>query len=415
VLWALDILFTNQKIKKVLVSAPLTTLRIVWGKEIFDNLPHLKYAIAHGSKAARLKAIRSDAQIIIINHDGIKVCLDEIVRERMDILIIDEQTAFKNAMADRTKNMIYLAKHFKAVWGLTGNPSPNSPSEIFGQAKVVNPDNPFLPKYFTKFKQQVETEIGPYIWIPKPEAKDVVHRILQPSIRYERDQCFDIPPMVHRLVEIPMSPQQQEAYDKMKKELYLEYERGEITAVNAAVKAIKLLQISAGAVKDDTGNVYYLDDTPKVEYILNTFENDLGKSKLLVVSAFRASVEKLCERFQKEKIKTDIIYGQVSLNKRTEVINRFQQGDLQILVIQPQAVAHGTCFDATNFVIWHSLIPSGEIYSQMIDRIISASQKKKQFNEYLIGSKADKHIYDILVNKTNFSNGVLAMFSQKSL
>ena len=415
VLWALDLLFKSEKIKKVLVVAPLTTLRLVWAKEIFENLPHLRYAIAHGTRNDRIRAIRSDAQVVIINHDGIKVCPDEIVNEGMDILIIDEMTAFKNATADRSKVMQKIAKSFKAVWGLSGNPTPNSPSEAFGQAKIVNPSNPFLPPYFTKFKQMVEMEIAPFMWIPRPEAKEVVHKVLQPSIRFERDQCFDIPPMVHRTVEIEMSKEQQKAYEEMKKQLYIQYDNGEITAVNAGVKATKLLQISAGAVKDDNGNVLYLDDSPKVKYILDVFENDLGRGKLIVVSAFRASVEKLREQFRKEKIRCDLIYGQISLNERTAIINDFQHGKLQILVVQPQAVSHGLCFDATNFVIWHSLVASGEVYGQMIDRIISASQKKKQYNEYLIGSKADKHIYDILTNKKDFSSAVLEMFSRKTL
>jgi SNF2 family DNA or RNA helicase len=350
-----------------------------------------------------------------MNHDGIKTCPDEIAREKMDIWVIDEMTCFKNGTSDRSKVAQQLSKHFRAVWGMSGNPTPNSPSEAFGQAKVINPNNPFLPRYFTKFKQMVEMEVGPYVWIPRPEAKAVVHKVLQPSIRYTRAECFDIPPMVHNLVEIEMSDEQKKAYEAMKKELYYEYEQGEISASNAGVKAMKLLQISAGAVKDNEGKILYLDDTPKIKYILDTWENDLGRGKLVVVSAFRASVERLTAVFRKEKIKCELIYGQMSLNQRTSIVNDFQTGSLQILVVQPQAVSHGLCFDATNMVIWHSLVASGETYDQMMVRIVSASQTKKQINEYLIGSKADKNIYNILSGKADFAAGVLEMFANKNL
>jgi superfamily II DNA/RNA helicase len=216
-------------------------------------------------------------------------------------------------------------------------------------------------------------------------------------------------------IEITMSTEQQKAYEAMKKELYYQYEQGEITAINAGVKMIKLLQISAGAVKDDDGKILYLDDSPKVNYILDIWKNDLNQGKLVVVSAFRASVERLTEIFKREKIRSEFIYGQMTLNQRTNIINDFQSGDLQILVVQPQAVSHGITLDATNFMIWHSLVASGEIYSQMKDRIISASQKKKQIVEFLLGSKADKNVYNILSGKADFSAGVLEMFANKNL
>ncbi|MFT7967438.1 hypothetical protein ACMYM5_23140, partial [Salmonella enterica subsp. enterica serovar Enteritidis] len=71
-----------------------------------------------------------------------------------------------------------IADKCKGVFGLTGAPTPNSPTEAFGQAKVVNPTNPYLPRYFTEFQDQVEQQIGPYIWIPKPDATNVVNKVL---------------------------------------------------------------------------------------------------------------------------------------------------------------------------------------------------------------------------------------------
>ena len=413
-LWASDFLFHNNVIRKVLIISPLSTVRLVWSHNIFTNFPHRKFSIAHGTKEKRVKAIQSNAHYIIINHDGIKTCHEELLAQNFDIIIIDELTAFKNAQSDRSKIMIKLANAARAVWGLTGSPTPNSPTEAFGEAKVVNPTNPFLPKYFTRFKQMVEYEVAPYTWVPRPEAKQIVHQVLQPSIRHIRDECFDIPPMMHKEVGIEMSQQQNSEYKKMQKELYLQYEAGEITAVNAAVKLTKLLQISAGAVKDNEGKIYFLDDTPKLNYILELFE-ETGRSKLVVVSAFRASVDHLYNRLKEKGIKCNYIYGKMSLNERTAIINDFQSGELQILVVQPQAVSHGICLDATNIIVWHSLIASGEIYSQMIDRIVSASQKKKQYCEYLLGSKADRHMFNILRKKSDLSSEILKLFNDKSL
>src|SRR5690606_20522347 len=140
------------------------------------------------------------------------------------------------------------------VHGITGAPTPNKPTEAYGQAKVVNPFNPNLPRYFKQFQQLVEYQAGPYLWFPMQDAEQKVNNILQPAIRFKRDDCIDIPECqyVERIVEF--TPQQKSVYAKMKDDLLVEYDQGEITAVNAAVKMMKLLQIAAGSVKDDNGN-----------------------------------------------------------------------------------------------------------------------------------------------------------------
>jgi len=413
-LWAFDILWRIQRVKRMLIVTPLSTLKVVWVNEIFRNFPHLRYAVAHGSPSIRTAAMRGNAHIVIINHDGIKSVEEEILRAGFDIIVIDELTAFKNGMNDRSKCMQRISKKVKAVWGLTGNPTPNAPTEAYGQAKVVNPANPFLPRYYTQFKEMVEVEIAPYVTVPKPEAKDIVFKVLQPAIRFERDKCIDLPPAFYQDVEIEMTGEQQRAYDAIKKELLYEYDNGQITAVNAAVKLSKLLQISAGSVKDDTGTLYHLDTTSKMDDIMEIFD-ELGRTKLIVVSAFRASVERLTDAFKEKKIKCEYIHGDVSSNKRAGIIDNFQGGDLQILVVQPQAVAHGVTLHVANTTIWQSYVASGETYLQMNARITRAGQLRKQYIRHQVCSKAEQHVLNILTRKTDMSSSILKLFADRDL
>jgi SNF2 family DNA or RNA helicase len=346
---------------------------------------------------------------VIINHDGIKSVEEAIIAEKFDIIIIDEMTAFKNHMSERSKCMQRIAKKAKAVWGLSGSPTPNSPTEAFGQCRVVNPDNVYLPKYFTKFRAMVETEIGPYMYIPKSDAKDTVFKVMQPAIRFTRDQCLDIPPCFEVDVELEMDPAQKIAYKNIKDELLHEHATGNISAVNAAVKLSKLLQIAAGSVKDDTGDIVHFDISNKIDHIIETFE-ELGKTKLLVMSAFRASVERVCQILQDKKIKCKFIHGGINLNQRTDIINEFQEGDLEILVLQPQCVSHGLTLTASSTIIWQSLVASGECYVQVNGRITRAGQQAKQYIVHQISSKAERHILNILQRKGDMADSVLQLF-----
>src|SRR5690606_18825774 len=138
------------------------------------------------------------------------------------------------------------------------------------------------------FQPMVEYQVGPYLWLPTPNAHEVVNGILQPAIRFKRDDCIDIPECqyVERIVEF--TPEQKSVYNKMKDDLLVEYEAGEITAVNAAVKMMKLLQIAAGSVKDDEGKILKVDSSTRDEQLWEIFE-ETGKTKLVVFAAFRAS------------------------------------------------------------------------------------------------------------------------------
>lgn len=409
-LWAADFLMLNGKIKKVLVSSPLSTIKSVWGNEIFFNFMHRKCALAHGRREDREMAIRSNVDFVIINHDGLVTMEQALIREKFDVLIIDELTAFKNHKTDRYKSAKKIADKCKAVWGMTAEPTPNSPVEAYGQAKVVNDANPFLPPLFTKYRDMVEEKITTHIMMPKLGAEKIVHRILQPSIRFERDKCVDIPPCLYIDMEIQMTDSQKKAYEQMRKQLVIEFETGLITAANAAVKAMKLTQIAAGWVKDDEGNVHELDSKTRLDELWEIYQNT-HRGKLVVFAAFRAAVEGITEFFKSKKVIADYIHGSVAQNKRATLINDFQNGSLNVLVIQPQSSSHGITLTAADTIVWQSLVPSGEVYNQANGRITRIGQTRKQTIIHMLGCQAERRIRKILENKDSMSKGTLELFA----
>lgn len=409
-LWACDFLLANQKIKKILISSPLSTLQVVWGNEIFFNFPHLRYVVAHGNKLDRITAIRSKVQFVIINHDALVTMQSQLLAEKFDVFIIDEMTAFKNHKTDRSKAAIAIALDCKAVWGMTAEPTPNGAIEAYGQAKLVNPDNPFLPKLYSKFKNMVEEEVSMFVKIPKEGSEKTVFRILQPAIRFERDKCIDIPACQYIDRIVAMTDGQKSAYKDMHKKLLVEFENGLITAANAAVKVMKLTQIASGWVKDDLGVPIELDSKIRLDALWEIFVNT-HKSKLVVFSAFRASIVGVTKFFKQKKVNAEYINGGVPQKQRAKLIDDFQNGDLNVIVIQPQSTAHGITLTAADTIVWHSLVPSGEIYSQANGRITRIGQTRKQSIIHLIGCNAEKRIRSILKNKGIMSKEIRDLFA----
>lgn len=408
-LWACDILLEAQKIRRVLVVSPVSTLRAVWYMEIGLNLPHRKASVAHGTRQQRLAALAAPTEFVIINHDGIKILEDELIREKFDVIIIDELTAYKSHSSERSKCMKRIADSAKAVWGMTGDLTPNSPLEAWFPCKIVNPANKWLPKYFGQFRDACMTQVNELVWIPKEIAPQIVSMITQPAIRFKRDDCLDLPDTTYQTIEVPLTKEQQTYYDSMRKKAMIEYEKGEITAANAAVQLNKLLQISAGAVKTSDNEVLEIGCEPRITALMDIFDQTPQK-KLVVFATYRATIHMLINEFSKRKIKVAAIYGDVNQNLRGKYIQDFQDGDLQVLVLQPQSAAHGITLTAASTIVWFSLIPSNELYGQGNARIVRAGQTRKTLIIQFVATRAEKHVAGILERKGNFSSETLALF-----
>jgi SNF2 family DNA or RNA helicase len=414
-LWAADILMCAGRIKRVLIIGPLSSLRSVWYREIAMNLPHRKVVIAHGNSSVRTAAIYdSTAQFVVINHDGVRFAEDELIKAKFDLVIIDELTAYKSHGAERSKAMLRVSHSVKAVWGMTGNLTPNSPTEAFFPGKIVNPQNGYLPRYFTQFRDVTMTQINEYLWVPKPEAPRAVALCIQPAIRYTRDECLDLPDTTYQVVEVPLSKQQVDHYEEMRKQAYIECESGAISAVNAGVKLGKLLQISAGSVRSDEGNVVELDCKSRLDALFDLFE-DTPQGKLVVFATYRATIAMLERECQKRGVRCASIHGDVAQNLRSQHIERFQTGDLQMIVLQPQTAAHSITLTAASTMVWFSLTSSNELFEQGCARIVRAGQVRKTLIYMFVSTRAEQHVAALLERRQSVSNATLDLFLNREL
>ena len=95
---------TLGKVKKVLIVAPLSTLEMVWLDEIFSVCMHRTALILHGSSDKRRELLAQNADIYVINHDGLKILKKELMdRKDIDLVIVDEAAAYRNGETERYK------------------------------------------------------------------------------------------------------------------------------------------------------------------------------------------------------------------------------------------------------------------------------------------------------------------------
>lgn len=406
-LWSWDYLHGNNLAGKALVVAPLSTLNFVWAREIFATLPHRKVVVLHGSKADRLALLNSDADIFVINHDGMKVIHEALeARTDIDTLILDELAVYRNN-SDRSKLMRKFAQRFEWIWGMTGAPTPNSPTDVWAQAMIVTPNT--VPKYFRLARDMLMTKVSQFKFVPKPDAVETAFKMMQPSVRFSLDDVVELPEIIERVIDVDLSAEQKKVYDKMVREFKVMIQNQQITAVNAAAAMSKLLQVATGWVYTTTPEYVALDSKPRTDMLLDVINS--ATRKVLVFVPFRHAVKGLSKVLEADGIEHAVVHGDTP--DRDQIFNLFQNTTkYKVLLAHPQCLAHGLTLTAADTVIWFSPTASLEIFEQANARIRRVGQKNKQQIIMLQGAPVEKKLYSLLRTKQKLQDKFLTLMEE---
>lgn len=413
-LWAWDYLHDQGIVGKMLVVATLSTLDFVWAAEAFATLPHRKVSVLHGTKQKRLDRLKEDADIYIINHDGLKTIQAELtLRTDIDVLTLDELAVYRNN-SDRSKAMRKFAERFKVVWGLTGRPMPNEPTDVWSQAKIVTPHT--VPKYFRQAQEMLMLRLNQFTLVPKPDAIETAFNMLQPNVRYSLDAVVELPEVVSRTIDVPLTPTQKKVYDSLAKMFQADIAGQKVTAVNAAVAMGKLLQVSGGWVytripTSDNPIIIPTDAKPRHDILVDLINEN--ERKVLVFCPFLHAIGGLSAVLDGAGIEHAVVHGGVGQAERSHTFDLFQNTDkYKVLLAHPQCLAHGLTLTAADTCIWYMPITSLDIYDQANARITRVGQHFKQKIIHLQSTPVEKKIYAMLRSKQKVQDALLEMLSQ---
>ena len=411
-LWAYDYLKKRGVVNKLLVISPLSTLERTWADEVFKNFPDLTYAVLHGEAKRRKKLLAIEHDVYIINHDGIGVIKDELAkRPDIDIVIVDEiAQCGRNASTLRWKTLNSVVNDKKIArwaWGLTGTPTPNAPTDAWAQCRLLAPSS--VPPYFNKFRDQVMKQSGPFKWVARDSAVETVKEVMQPAIRYTRDECVDLPPCMYENRVVELTHEQKLAYKEMLTVLRTEMAGAQVLAVNQAVKLSKLVQIACGVAYDTDGNEVYVGAGPRLDVTLEVVE--ASDAKVIIFVPFRSAVKMVTEFLETNGHICGVIHGGISMHERSEIFKNFQspKGDIRVIVAQPAAMSHGLTLTSANTIIWYAPVTSNETFEQANGRITRPGQKNNQFIVMLEGTPVEKLIYERLKSKQALQGSLLDM------
>ena len=296
------------------------------------------------------------------------------------------------------------------LWMMTGTPAAQSPLDAYGLAKLVNAEN--VPRFYTAWRDATMNKLTMYKWVPKFDAQQQVHAALQPAIRFTKAQCLDLPPVITETRDVPLTPQQKKYYNILKEQMLVKAAGETITAVNAAAELNKLLQISAGAAYTDNAEVVEFDCKPRLSVLMEALEET--DRKVLVFAPYRHSIDTITRFLQQNQIECAEIHGDVAPSKRTRIFKQFQEeANPRVLVIQPQAAAHGVTLTAADTVVFWGPVMSTETYIQCCAR----SDRKGQDSDkvtviHIQGSEIEKKMFKRLAQRVKDNNMLVSLYEE---
>lgn len=402
-LWAFDYLRSIGQRHRMLVIAPLSTLERTWGDEIFKHFPHLSFTVLHGTRERRLKLLAHPFDVYIVNHDGLEVIAPGLYKETkvgkttnieqlrpdIDVVAVDEIAVLRNSNTDRFKATEKICRPLeRIVWGLTGTPIPNEPTDAWAQIRLVDPTR--VPKYFGRFREMTMLKVSTYKYIPRNDALEIVQKAMQPAIRFTREA---LPDTTYVTRHIELTAQQRQMYDDVRLRMKAQAEEGTVRAVHEADKLMKLVQVAAGAVYTTDGEVATLDNRGRLAEVIDTIEQSEGK--VIVFVPFIAALHNLREELARH-YPTEMVYGGTSKNDRDTAFWRFQNlpsSESRVLVANAAAMSHGLTLTEASTIVWWAPTTSHETFDQSNHRIIRTGQKRKTLIVMFEGTAVERNIY----------------------
>lgn len=321
--------------EKWLVVAPKISLR-TWQREFethcaISDIPAPD--VLHGSILERATQLHEASApcVMLTNHEtfssrrkvkGTKSVtegdrlLQAIKHAGFTGLIIDESHRIKGRTAKRTQLLARVAANVNFVLLMTGTVAPNNPTDVWAQWNVMNPErfgswSDFSNTYITWGGFQNRQMVA-------FKHLDELNQLIQlDSYIAKKVDCMDLPPVIHKIIDIELEEPEAQAYAKMAQEFCFQDDRGNWhLADNGLVRMLRLRQITSGYLEE-------LELGASKLHACQELVEDLAdaKEKIVIFAHFRKDIERL--RRGLSDYSPYVIHGSVTADKRQEQLDEF--------------------------------------------------------------------------------------------
>lgn len=402
------LMYETFEVNKVLVICPLR-VTLTWRDEIakWSQLNSLTYSIVKGTPAQRKKALKTDADLYIINRENVPWLINTSgIAFDFDMVVVDELSSFKNHQTARHKALMKVRPRIRRIVGLTGTPASGGLMDLFAEFKLLDMGDRlgrFIGQYRLNYFKPNRVN-GPIVYSYKllPGAEDKIYnKISDITISMKAVDYLDMPKLITTEYPVYLDETEMKKYRELKKDLILSTPEHEVTAANAASLSNKLSQMANGAVYTDDGNVITFHDK-KLDALEDIIESANGKP-LLVAYWYKHDYTRIVERLKRigirhMKIDTD------------ESIKKWNNKEIPVGLIHPASAAHGLNLQqGGNTMVWLGISWSLELYQQACCRLYRQGQSEGTVSIIHLISKGtiDERIIKALSEKDSTQSSLI--------
>jgi len=280
--------------------------------------------------------------------------------------VVDESTKFKDCTTKRFKALKKILGKFKRRYILTGTPTPNGLLDLFGQIYILDMGNS-LGSYITHYKNNFFTPSGylGYSWVPRFDTEERLSELIAPLVlRMKALDYLELPELNSQIVWLTLPEPVRKIYKEIEDEFLTILGDDVVIAPNAAVAGMKCRQVLNGALYTNAQHDYTVVHDLKLK-ALEDLVDELSGQPLLVLYEFEHDRERILEKFPK----CGKIGGQ-SMAKDQIVINKFNAGELSMVIGHPASMGHALNLQgACAHVCWFGMTWNFEHQDQAIRRV----------------------------------------------
>ena len=397
-IFAFDVLAARDEIDFALILAPKSMVP-EWPRDFVRFKSDLyRTEIAAGTRKEKKRAISSASDVLVTNFEtavSMEAELEAKLRRLQGraVIVVDESFYAKNLDAKRTRAIRRLREWCSRAFVLCGTPAPNSPHDLIQQYSIVDFGYTFSGVSIPEGRAQA-----------LPVVRDCIAQRGLHIRHLKREVLPDLPGKTFHTVQVPMEPQQEEAYCAALNDLVLDLESADDAGFHRQLTSFlarrtALIQICSNPVALVPG----YQETPAKLIALESLLNELidGRGEKVVVwSYFTASIDAMMTHLTRfSPLRYD---GQVSdVLQRRESVRAFQEdNDHPLLIANPAAAGAGLTLHRARFAVYESMSNQAAHYLQSLDRIHRRGQERPV--EYLIllcDRTIDIQEYDRLTSK----------------
>lgn len=311
--------------------------------------PGWEIALLDGSKRKRAAAFLKPHHVAVLNYEGVLV-FGRNLFGHYKILVLDEVHRLKNPASAISRACACLTWEVDYVYALTGTPLLESPLDLFGVVRAVNPQvfgESYLAwrrRYFVPVEGRRSTDVASSAWRPRAgalvELAGAMHAMSFHRPREDLQSAYprqtQTPPLL-----VELSPAVRRIYNRAEKGARSALKLAGVSRHHAATHLEKLAQLARGWIYDEAKRVRVVGRNSAANALEEYLESIRGSGSVVVWAVRKPDTDVACAALGRLGYRCEVIQGSTPVRRRDLTVRALNEGNLDAAVVHPRCAGEG--------------------------------------------------------------------------